>query len=521
MATIETAGQRMASEVGALLKARNALLWVVTPEEGRVERALIGAASAKGVDYPVRMWDCVAGVTNAVGEEAAPGRACQDPAVVLNYIRDLRERSVWILRDLHKWMDPTILRSLRNLAKSLPKFVRSEARAVVILSPSTDVPPELQDHAVVVKWELPDRAEIGSIYDGVLSGLKPEDASAINSDVREQAVEAAVGLSAEAAASCFSKSLVTQGKRIVPAVIAAEKKRVVKGKGLEWFDADSRGLDAVGGLEPLKEWLTRRRAAFSQRARDYGLPLPKGLLLVGVPGCGKSLSCKAVAAAWGVPLLRADFGGAKSKWVGESEDNIRKVFAVAEAVGNCVLWIDEIEKALGGATQGAADGGVSSDALGTFLSWMQERKGSVFVIATANDVRALPPELLRKGRFDELFFVDLPTQREREEILRVSLKKFGRTVGDADCSIVARKCEGFTGAEVAEIVPDALFAAFADGERALSVADLVASAASVAPLSKTAKEKIDGLREWARGRARPASLPEVQSTGGSERALDL
>jgi len=528
MSVNETAGQKMAAEVGALLKARNALLWVVSSEEKRVERALISAAAAKGVDYPVRLWDCIKGVTDVSGKELPLGRQTQDLGQTLEIIDKSRERAAWILRDAHKWMDPMNLRALRNLAKSLPTFTRNEARAIIILSPSSDVPPELQDHAIVVKWELPDRAELGDIFDGLMRGVSPETAELVKqSNVREAAIEAAVGLSGEAASACFAKSLVTKQK-IEPAIIAAEKKRVVKGKGLEWFEPDPRGLAAVGGLESIKEWLTRRREAFSQRARDFGLPLPKGLLAVGVPGCGKSLLCKAVAAAWGVPLLRADFGGAKSKWVGESEENIRKVFAVAEAVGNCVLWIDEIEKALGGATQGAADGGVSSDALGAFLSWMQDRKGSVFVIATANDVSALPPELLRKGRFDELFFVDLPTLSEREEILRVTLAKFGRLWGTGEKSEyinipdVAAKCEGFTGAEVAEIVPDALFAAFADGERVLTTMDLVTSAATVTPLSKTAAEKITRLREWAKGRARRASLPETtESTNSGERSLDL
>lgn len=523
----ETAGQRMAAEVGALLKARNSFLWVVTPEEGRVERALIGAAMAKGVDYPVRLWDCIAGVVDPMGKDIAPNapsRPAQDPAQVLNFIRDTRERSVWILRDLHKWMDPTVLRSLRNLAKSLPKFKRPEARAIIVLSPSADVPPELQDHAIVIKWELPDRAEIGNIFDGLMKGIEPEAAEAIiASGVREAAIEAAVGLSAEAAASCFAKSLVTQGRKIVPGVIAAEKKRVIsKEKGIEWFDPDPRGLDAIGGLENLKAWLTLRRQAFSQRARDFGLPAPKGCLIVGPPGGGKSLTARALAAAWQVPLLKIDLGGMKSKWVGESEAAVRSALAVVDAVGACVCWLDEVEKQLGGATQGAADGGVSSDALGVLLTWMQEHKGGAFVVATANDVTKLPPELLRKGRFDELWALDLPTQKEREEILAVTLKQYKRGPG-VDVREVALKCDGFVGAEIAALVPDALFIAFAEGERELTTEDLLNTAATVTPLSKTAAEKISALREWGKTRARMASKPEVQQQMAimDTRSLDL
>jgi SpoVK/Ycf46/Vps4 family AAA+-type ATPase len=277
-------------------------------------------------------------------------------------------------------------------------------------------------------------------------------------------------------------------------------------------------LDAVGGLDVLKSWLKVRQSALSQRARDFGLPSPKGCFLVGVPGCGKSLTAKAVASAWGVPLLRLDMGALRSKWIGESEGNIRRALAVAETVSPCVLWLDEIEKALAGSSGPAGDGGVAADALGTILSWMQERAGSVFVVATANDVRALPPELLRKGRFDELFFVDLPTREERAAILRASLAQYGRE-GLAGVGLIVEATVGFTGAEIAAIVPDALFTAFNDGERELRTSDVLDAAATVAPLSKTASTKIEELREWAKGKARPASTPEVENTSG--RRLDL
>lgn len=252
-----------------------------------------------------------------------------------------------------------------------------------------------------------------------------------------------------------------------------------------------------------------RRAAFSARARAYGLPAPKGALLVGVPGCGKSLTAKAVATAWGMPLLRMDLGALKSKYVGDSEANIRKALKVAEAVAPCVLWLDEIEKALSGATQGAADGGVSADALGAILSWMQDRAGSVFVVATANDVRSLPPELLRKGRFDDLFFVDLPTATERAAILAAALRSHGRDPSKIALQVVAAATSEFTGAELAALIPEALFSAFADREREITTDDLIEAASNVVPLAKTASEKIKAVREWAQGRARPASIPEV------------
>jgi SpoVK/Ycf46/Vps4 family AAA+-type ATPase len=371
-----------------------------------------------------------------------------------------------------------------------------------------------------VDWPLPDRAEIASILDSVIAAL-PDDIrdSAAPNGTREAAIDAAVGLTAEEAQACYARSLV-QSRKIVPRDVSLEKRRVIsREKVLEWYDPISGGLDAVGGLDLLKSWLVSRRAAFTREARAYGLPAPKGALLVGIPGCGKSLTAKAIATAWGVPLLRLDLGALKSKWVGDSEANIRKALKVAETVAPCVLWLDEIEKALSGATQGAADGGVSADALGTILSWMQERQGDVFVVATANDVRALPPELLRKGRFDELFFVDLPTTSERAAIVAAALRAHNRTES-IDLQAVARACQDFTGSEIAALVPDALYTAFSDGARPLSTADLVAAAGATVPLARTSADRIQAVRDWARGRARSASSPE-ESSAQSVRSLDL
>jgi SpoVK/Ycf46/Vps4 family AAA+-type ATPase len=244
--------------------------------------------------------------------------------------------------------------------------------------------------------------------------------------------------------------------------------------------------------------------------------------LIGIPGCGKSLTAKAIATAWSVPLLRFDLGALRSKFVGESEGNLRKAFRVIEAIGRCVVWLDEIEKALQGATSGSADGGVSSDALGAILSWMQERSGEAFVIATANDVEKLPPELLRKGRFDDVWFVDLPNEQERALVLAATLGSYGRSTDGIDVRAVSRACAGFTGAEIAALVPDEMFVAFADNERSITTADLIAAASTVVPLSKTAGEKIDRLRAWAKGRARPATS-NVTEIGEQKRvrAIDL
>lgn len=526
-----TKSQEIAADVAALLRARNPLLWIVTREEARVEGYLVEGAAAAG--YATRTWDVAQGFAD-IGKPGSNENT--DPSDALRVIASAASeprpgekgtRRVWIMRDLPMWIagpiGATPCRQLRNLARSLPSTPRDFAQAIVVLSPSGDVPPELAGHATVIEWPLPDREEIASILDATINSM-PSDlkASAAPNGVREEAIDAAVGLSAEEAGACYARSLV-QLRKIDPKTVAKEKRRIIaRERVLEWFDPLPGGLESVGGLEALKAWLLSRSSAYSPAARAYGLPAPKGAMLAGIPGCGKSLTAKAIATAWGIPLLRVDLGALKSKFVGDSEANLRKAFNVIEAIGRCVVWFDEIEKALAGATQGAADGGVSSDALGSILSWMQERQGQAFVIATANDVEGLPPELLRKGRFDELWFVDLPNILEREAILRAALKAHGREKLPLDLFTVAAGCDGFTGAELAALVPDALYAAFGDGGRELTLEDLEQASEQVVPLSKTASEKIEKLRKWGRERARNASatVPPKESAA-TGRVLDI
>jgi len=509
------------ADITALLRARHTLLWITTRDELRVERALIDAAA--GASFPVRFWDCSStssgGITDATGKQL---QGIQDPGSALGYIAQRTERAVYVMRDLHAWMDPVTKRTLRSLARQLQGAPQDEARAIIILTPSGEVPTDIPE-ATVIDYPLPDRAEVGKILDDVIKALPEKyQAGAAPNGTRDRAIEGALGLTAHQIGNSYSCSLV-RSRTVDPALVASEKKRVINAiPGVTWYDPDPRGLDAIGGNGDLKSWCLQRKAAFGPRARDFGLPTPKGIVLVGPPGTGKSLTAKCVATAFQMPLIRGDLGGAKSKFVGESEANIRRLLSLVETVAPCVLWIDEIEKALGGATGPQGDGGVAADALGVFLSWMQERKAPVFVVATANDVSALPPELLRKGRFDELFFVDLPTASERAEIVTAALKAHDRSVDGLDVMSVARATAGFVGAEIAALVPEALFAAFADGERAIATEDLLTAASAVVPLSKTAAEKIDGLRAWAKGRARPASKPETSETATSvARALDL
>lgn len=528
MSGAKTKASEQTADIAALLRARNPLLWIVSREEARVEGYLFEAAASAG--YTCRTWDVGQGVADMGGK--AQNIGSQDPGDMLRAIGERanagKERCVWIMRDLPPWLagpiGMTTSRQLRNLARTLPMVARDGAQAIVILTPDGNVPAELANHATVIEWPLPEREEIARILDAAIDALPDEiKETAAPNGTRDAAIDAAVGLSGEEAAGCYARSLV-QLRRIDPATVAREKRRVVaRERVLEWFDPLPGGLDAVGGLDVLKTWLASRRQAYSPAARAYGLPAPRGAMLVGIPGCGKSLTAKAIATAWGVPLLKLDLGSLKSKFVGESEGNLRRALKVIEAIGRCVVWLDEIEKALAGATQGAADGGVSSDALGSILSWMQERAGEAFVIATANDVTSLPPELMRKGRFDEIWFVDLPTQPERIEVLRAALKANGRSESLIDHASVAVKCEGFTGSEIAALVPDAMFAAFADSGRDIITSDLLLAAGTVVPLAKTSAEKIDRLRAWADGRARPATTPEITNRAGTVavRSIDI
>jgi hypothetical protein len=530
-----TKGQAVAADIAALLRARNAILWIVTREEARVERFLVEAAASAG--YVSRTWDVAYGGAEMAGKRVVG--CTQDPGEALGYIgrrasgedRTIpQDRCVWVMRDLPVWlMGPpgaAVLRALRNLARSLPAEPRDRAQAIVIITPSTDVPAELAGHATVIEWPLPDRDEVAAILDAQIEALPDEmKGTAAPNGTRDAAIDAAVGLSGEEAAACYAKSLI-QLRRIDPAAVAQEKKRVItRERVLEWYDPLPGGLDAVGGLDALKAWLVSRSLAYSPKARAYGLPTPKGALICGIPGTGKTLTAKAVATAWGVPLLKLDLGSLKSKFVGESEGNLRRAFKVIEAIGRCVVMIDEVEKALQGATSGSADGGVSSDALGALLSWMQDRKTEAFIIACANNPEILPAEFLRKGRFDEIFWVDLPTPSERMAILNASLKSFGRKSDDwkaVDLQMVVDAMDGFTGSEIAAIVPDAMFVAFADNGREVEAGDLVRAAKTVVPLSKTAAEKIERLRKWADGRARPAANVEnVVELRRAARQLDL
>lgn len=528
----QTRSQQVAADVAALLRSRHPLLWIVTQEEARVERYVVEACAA--ASYTARTWDCGQGFAD-IGK-AGERPDTRDVGFALNDISEAAkpnldsrrepDRGAWIMRDLAPWLGngmvgvPTC-RQLRNLARTLPGVPRERAQAVIVLTPSSEVPAELQGHATVIEWPRPDRAEIAAAFDAQIGALS-EDMQRDSVQHREASIDAAIGLTGLEAQGCFAKSIV-QLRRIDPAIVAQEKKRLVaKIDGLEWFDPLPGGLDAVGGLDELKAYLVQRAVAWSPEARAYGLPLPVGALVAGHSGCGKSLTAKAIGTAWECPVLRIDMGAFKSKFVGDSEQNLRRAFEIVAALGRCVVWFDEIEKAMAGASQGAADGGVSSDALGFILTWLQEKRGEAFAFATCNKVDVLPPELLR--RFDTLWMVDLPTVPERAAIVRAAIKANGLSLDavDVDAAAVAKVTAGYNGDQVARLVPDAMYRAFGDGRRPIRTDDLLSVAADRVPFSETAAEAVGALRAWAKGRARYATKPEeTAATASDARQVDL
>jgi len=378
---------------------------------------------------------------------------------------------------------------------------RSNTRSLIILGCHFKLVQELEKEFSVVDFALPDREQLGVVLNGI-----SESAGIHLNGSRDPIIDAAAGLTTLEAADAFALAVIESGKQdIPPAVVAREKSNVVKKNGLLEILSSELDWSKIGGNQLVKSWISKRRQAFSKEAVEYRLPRPKGILLIGVPGCGKSMIGKTIANILGVPLLKLDGGKLFGSLVGSSEANTRAVIQTAEAVAPCVLFIDELEKALSGSkSSGATDGGTASRVLGTLLQWLQDKTSPVFVVATANDVSDLPPELLRKGRWDEMFFVDLPTESEREEIVNVVIAKFGRNPADIDAKAVAAVTDTFTGAEIEGAFVEAMFDAFAE-KREPNTGDMLAVCSDVVPIATTMKAKIDALRSWCDGRARRAS----------------
>jgi AAA+ superfamily predicted ATPase len=503
-------------QIRLYLRARVTLIVVVTVEEQRAIQILDEVRKNRG---DLITWDFADQFSSKDGNQL-PDAA--DPIMALDRIRDRAtkepaHRDLYVLKDFHEFWskDPRVRRKLRNLAQQLVYTGSS----LVVTTPTRTIPEELKDDAVIVEMPLPMEDALRTALDDLINTTKGLN-TRLTEHGRARLAQAALGLTAAQARRAFAKAIVQDNvldDRDIDTVLAEKKAVIRESQALEFYAADETP-DDVGGLDALKRWLTLRERAFGSEAADYGLPAPKGLALIGIPGTGKSLTAKMIGGLWRLPLLRLDVGALFGSLVGESEERVRRALRLAETVAPCVLWIDELEK---GFASGDLDGGTSRRVLGTMLTWMQEKTAPVFVVATANDVTALPVETLRRGRFDEIFFLDLPTEEERRKIITVHLRKRRRDPGAFDVRRLAKECDGYTGAELEQAIIDAMYQAFAD-ERDIGTEDIIAAIARTVPLSKSQREVIERLRAWLRdGRAQSASFAAASLAAQAQVRLEL
>ena len=496
-------------EIEILIRARYPILYIVSAEELRVQSAVLEIAQRR--QKRVFEWSVTTGIVPAGTSiqlpkpRAAPTR---DPLLALDQVIDQVEPAIFILKDFHPFLgkgNHAVVRKLKEIAQHL----KNSHKTVVLLSPVLELPTELEKEVTLVSFPLPTKEELSEMLERIIREVRQVAPVRIDLDAagRERLLQAALGLTMGEAENVFAKILVADQALNASHVheVFSEKQQIVRKSGLLEYYPASESLEQVGGLSVLKSWLQKRTVAFTEEARAFGLPAPKGILLLGVQGCGKSLCAKAVSSLWQLPLLRFDMGRMFGSFVGSSEENIRRAISVAESVAPAILWVDEIDKAFAGSqSSGMSDAGTTARVFGTFLTWLSEKTAPVFVVTTANDISHLPPELLRKGRLDEIFFVDLPTTREREQIFSIHLERRGRRTADFPLSALAEGSENFSGAEIEQAIISALYDAFA-AQRELVAKDILQSLRQTVPLATTMDEQIDRLRRWADGRARNAS----------------
>jgi AAA+ superfamily predicted ATPase len=489
-------------ELDVYLRARFSLIVLVTPEEERALRSV--KVVCERTKRPCLTWDLADQFQDLCGwTEVVP--TAKDPLAALEEINKSELEALFVLKDFHEcWSNMQIKRKLRGVAQRL-KFTK---KSILITCPNRKVPEEIKDEAVIVDFPPPTVTELETVLNHIARspGVKVN----LTKLGREKLVQAALGLTAAQAQRVFARAVVTDGlldDRDI-SLVTEEKKQIIRtSEALEFYEVTETPED-VGGLGVLKDWLRLRERAFTQEARDYGLPAPKGIALIGIPGTGKSLTAKMIGGMWRLPLLRLDVGALFGSLIGESEERARRALQVAGMVAPCVVWLDEMEKAL---AHGGQDAGTSTRVFGSILTWMQEKKSPVFVVATANDISSLPPELLRKGRFDEIFFLDLPTLEERTEIFNVHLRKRKRLAQDFEVPRLAQESDGFVGAEIEQAIIDAMYVGFNEG-REFTTADIALALKRQVPLSVSQRETIDGLRDWLQsGRAQSASFPEKKT----------
>ncbi len=497
----------MQEELSILIQAQYPLIYMVTSEEERAEQTIATISQSKP-QRRVYIWT----VTHGIVEHGQPRNVTQhntvSPEAAIEWVIRQKEPGIFVFKDLHPFYSAPVIRWLRDAIASF----KGTQKAIILMSPVQEIPIELEKEVAVLDFPMPDMGELNHVLSQQLEQVRTRR---ITTEAREKLLKAALGLTRDEAEKVYRKAQVTAGRLTEEEVdiVLSEKKQLIRRNGILEYVEEDETIDSVGGLEELKRWLKQRSNAFTERAREYGLPQPKGMLILGVPGCGKSLIAKTTSRLWGLPLLRLDMGRVyDGSMVGRSEANLRGALRTAESISPAILFIDEMDKAFAGSTGSAdSDGGTSSRIFGSFLTWMQEKSSPVFVMATANRVERLPGEFLRKGRFDEIFFVDLPNSEERKEIFKIHLSKRRREIARFDLEQLANVCDGFSGAEIEQALVAAMYEAFAQ-DREFTQLDIIAAIKSTLPLSKTMTEQVTALRDWARQRARPAasSVAEYQ-----------
>jgi ATP-dependent 26S proteasome regulatory subunit len=508
------------------LKASYPLLWVKTHEEGRVIKDIINAFGDTKTPIIIYSWDAQNNLMkhkkDGGGWEEVKNQGNTTLMEIIKVCRKLgsaNERSVILMKDFHAYIEHAgQIRFIRNAIEDL----KARGNMIVFLSPVIKIPVELEKEIQIVDFSLPAEKHLGNVLQSVIDTVKkkyPEDTdkSGITPEVRTASIEAAKGMTHSEAHDAFSLAIVENQKFDNGFVLSVfdEKVKQVKKHGLLQYIKPDLSFESIGGLDGLKRWIISRSKAYTQKARDYGLPYPKGILLCGIPGCGKTLLAKATANEFGFPLFQLDVGSLFGKHVGETEENFRRVVETVDGIGRCILFIDEIEKALNrDAVSGKGDTGTSSRSFGTLLTWLSEHKSPVFVIGTSNDHTRLPAEFTRKGRFDELFWIDLPSQAERKDIFGVLLKRYNIDTSKLKLDQLAEEAIDFTGAEIENVIVSAMYARFAHDGKPVSTNNLVDEIVATTPFAQMCAADLENMRKNAEGKLR------VATSSGAVRALE-
>lgn len=525
-------------EVDWQIRSNRPLIYICTHEEERVWAALERICERKNKEkWTIYGWDITGTITSNNPSAALPqnGEAA-DQFSILSWFDGINNGlddnanenySILVLKDFQKFfekgeisdqMEKQVVRQLRNMCQKY----KYKHKCVIVVGITLNLPPELQKLATIIDWPLPEREHISEQIDKMIDGIKKRDdlksfKTDYSEDEQEDIISSLQGLTLNEIELLNSYVVLTRDY-LSPVFMASRKREIIRESGLlDWRDANVN-IESVGGMNEFKKWLKKRKNAFGIDAQEYGLPASlKGVLALGIQGCGKSRLAEALADYYKLPLLRMDVGKLFSGTLGSTEENIRMAIKVAESVAPCILWVDELEKGFSGSgSSNYTDGGTASRVFATFLTWMQMKTKPVILFATANDISSLPPELIRKGRFDEIFFVDLPLPEERLEIFEIHLKMRERDVTMFDMDALVKCSDGFTGAEIEAAIVDAMYVGFDDGQREITTMDIQNSLSETVPLSVQMKEQVDNLRIWARTRARHASVPRKSTAIQSE-----